>query len=63
MATLKRLINGQDIAFDTHQAGTQHIRHRDLHLEKRLHSGGKIRYPMFGNRGSSPDPAVMAREI
>lgn len=50
MAALARLIQGQDIAFDTHQAGDrQSVRLRDLHLEKRLHAGGKIRYPMFGD--------------
>ena len=53
MSKLKRLINGQDIAFDTHQAGDgRGVRLADLHLEKRLHNRkGKIRYPLFGEGG------------
>ncbi len=49
MPTLKRLIQGQDIAFDTHQAGdSQAANWQALHLEKRLHAGGKkVRYPFF----------------
>jgi len=58
MSKLGGLINGQDIAFDTHQAGDQNIRWQDLHLEKRLHKGGKIRYPMFGNRVPSKSQRV-----
>lgn len=49
MAKYGVLIQGQDIAFDTHQQGdAQEIRLKDLHLEKRLHVGGKIRFPLFG---------------
>lgn len=49
MTTLKRLIKGQDVAFDTHQAGdTQEVHWRELHLEKRMHGGkGKARFPFF----------------
>jgi hypothetical protein len=52
MASLRRLIRGQDIAFDTHQAGDgQEVRFEDLHLEKRLWDGGwKVRFPLFGDR-------------
>ncbi|MEI7796810.1 MAG: hypothetical protein WCI06_09270 [Methylococcaceae bacterium] len=48
---LRKLIKGQDIAFDTHQAGDgQEVHVEDLHLEKRLHGGkGKARFPFFGN--------------
>ncbi|MEQ8409552.1 MAG: hypothetical protein RKH07_14885 [Gammaproteobacteria bacterium] len=52
MPTLKRLIKGQNIAFDTHQAGdAQEINWRDVHLEKRLHGKrGKVRFPLIGNQ-------------
>ena len=49
MSALRSLIQGQDVSFDTHQAGAQNVNWKDLHLEKHLHRGGKIRYPMFGN--------------
>lgn len=49
MAKLRRLIQGQDIAFDTHQAGDgQPVNVQALHMEKRLHGRGKIRFPFFG---------------
>jgi hypothetical protein len=55
MAKLDGLIQGQDVVFDTHQAGDSQALHvEDLHLEKRLHDGGgKIRFPLFGNRQPS----------
>lgn len=55
MAKLRGLINGQDVAFDTHQAGdAQNVNWSALHLEKRLHGGrGKARYPLFGNEKES----------
>jgi hypothetical protein len=54
MARLSRLIQGQDVSFDTHQAGDgQPVRWDGLHLEKRLHRGGKIRFPFFGERQPS----------
>jgi hypothetical protein len=47
---MKELINGQDVSFDTHQAGDSQEAHlKDLHLEKRLHKGGKARFPLFGD--------------
>lgn len=51
MATFKRLIQGQNVRFDTHQAGDgQAINAEHLHLEKILHEGGgKIRFPMTGD--------------
>lgn len=51
MANLKRLIQGQDVRFDTHQAGDmQPTDWKALHLEKILHEGaGKIRFPLVGN--------------
>jgi hypothetical protein len=50
VAKLGRLIQGQDVTFDTHQAGDgQEINWRSLHLEKRLHRGGKIRFHLFGD--------------
>jgi len=50
MAKLGGLISGQDIAFDTHQAGDrQSPNFRSLHLEKRRHNRrGKVRFPLFG---------------
>lgn len=55
MAKLGGLINGQDVAFDTHQAGDgQGINWKHLHLEKRLHKGGaKARFPLFGEEPPS----------
>jgi hypothetical protein len=56
MARLKNLISNQDIAFDTHQAGDgQPVNVDALHLEKRLYGGGKIRFPLFGNRNPSSE--------
>lgn len=61
------LISGQDVVFDTHQAGDgRPIRVEDLHLEKRLHSGGKIRFPLFGEgqpRSSGLNEAERGRVI
>jgi hypothetical protein len=50
MATLKRLIEGQNVTFDTHQAGDgQQTNWHGVHLEKKLHDGGgKIRFPLIG---------------
>ncbi len=55
MGKLGGLINGQNIAFDTHQAGDgQKVNWRDVHLEKRLHSNkGKARFPLLGNEKPS----------
>lgn len=55
MAKLNRLIKGQDVAFDTHQAGDgQSIHWQDLHLEKRLHGRrGKLKFPLFGGQQPS----------
>lgn len=53
MSKLGGLIQGQDVSFDTHQSAQQSIQPEDLHLEKRLHKGGKIRFPMFGTRSPS----------
>ena len=49
--SLKRLIQGQNISFDTHQAGDgQEIDIYGLHLEKRFHNQkGKMRFPLFGD--------------
>lgn len=59
MAKLSRLIQGQNIAFDTHQAGDrQEVKWKDLHLEKRLHGGGKIRFPLFGDISPSSSEGV-----
>jgi hypothetical protein len=59
MAKFGGLIKGQDIAFDTHQQGdSQATRLNDLHLEKRLHAGGKIRFPFFGNEPPSSSRKV-----
>ncbi len=50
MANLKKLIHGQDVRFDTHQAGdAQPTNWRNVHLEKVLHEGGKIRFPLVGD--------------
>ena len=51
---LRILIKEQDVAFDTHQAGDgQSVNWEKLHLEKRLHKGGKARFPLFGNEKPS----------
>lgn len=71
MAKLNRLIQGQDVTFDTHQAGDgQEINWRSLHLEKRLHKGGKIRFHLFGegetthgDRISEKDLGRVVREV
>ena len=53
MATLKKLIEGQNVCFDTHQSGdSQSVNWNQLHLEKRIHKdkgGGKIRFPLIGD--------------
>lgn len=62
MAKLNRLIKGQDVVFDTHQAGDgQNINLSALHMEKRLHGGrGKLRFPLLG--GSNPSkPEKMSK--
>jgi hypothetical protein len=48
---LRQLIKGQNVTFDTHQAGdSQNVHVKHLHLEKRLHGGrGKARFPLFGD--------------
>lgn len=63
MTKLNRLIKGQDLAFDTHQAGDgQPINWRDLHMEKRLHGGrGKLKFPLFGGQEPSK-PQKMSKE-
>lgn len=50
MAKLNRLIKGQDLHFDTHQAGDgQSVNWPALHMEKRLHGGrGKLKFPLLG---------------
>jgi hypothetical protein len=49
MAKLSRLINGQKLRFDTHQAGDrQPMRLPDLHMDKLPDKGGKIRFDFFG---------------
>jgi len=55
MAKLGGLINGQDVAFDTHQAGdSQKTNWKKVHLEKRLHNKrGKARFPLLGNEQPS----------
>ncbi|NWJ42079.1 MAG: hypothetical protein HXX12_14040 [Geothrix sp.] len=62
MTTLKRLIQGQDIAFDTHQAGDgQGVKWRELHLEKRMHEGsGKARFPFFDHAKASSSSRMSA---
>jgi hypothetical protein len=59
MAKLARLIQGQDVHFDTHQSGDQQPTHwQDLHLEKRLHKGGKIHFHFFGDRDPMPSERI-----
>jgi hypothetical protein len=63
MAKFGRLIQGQDVAFDTHQSGDgQRINWEELHLEKRLHKGGKIRFPFFQPRQPSWSERVSERD-
>lgn len=50
MANLKRLINGQNLRFDTHQAGdAQATKWQHVHLEKILHQGGSVKFPLVGD--------------
>lgn len=64
MAKLGRLIQGQDVTFDTHQAGDgQEINWRSLHLEKRLHKGGKIRFHLFGDAETSYSDRVSEKDL
>lgn len=55
MTKLSRLINGQDVTFDTHQAGDgQEVNWKAVHLEKKMHNRkGKIRFPLSGNMAPS----------
>ena len=53
MSKLGGLIQGQDLAFDTHESGVREVHWEQLHLEKRLHEGGKARYHLFGGREAS----------
>ncbi len=55
MGKLNGLINGQDVAFDTHQSGDgQETNWENVHLEKRLHGKrGKARYPLLGDEEPS----------
>lgn len=48
---LARLIDGQDLAFDTHQSGDgQAVHWEDIHMEKRMHGKrGKARFPLAGH--------------
>lgn len=64
MATLKRLINGQDVTFDTHQAGDgQSVNWRAVHLEKKPHNKrGKIRFPLVGDEEPSSSGGMNPRD-
>lgn len=55
MAKLGRLISGQDISFDTHQAGDgQEVNWRNVHLEKSVHNErGKAKFPLLSNERPS----------
>jgi hypothetical protein len=61
---LKRLINGQNITFDTHQAGdAQETNWKYIHLEKRLHGRrGKVRFPLIGNQEPSYSSGLNSNE-
>ncbi|HDZ09315.1 hypothetical protein [Pseudohongiella sp.] len=71
MAKLRRLINGQKISFDTHQAGDgQQVNWRNVHLEKSaINKRGKLRVPLLSeekptNRGMKErDFLKMAKEV
>lgn len=52
MNTMKKLLNNQNLSFDTHQRGDgQPIRMEDLHLHKTLFGSkkGTIKLPLLGN--------------
>lgn len=55
LAKLRKLINGQDISFDTHQAGDgQGVHWKHVHLEKRIHNkSGKVRFPLLSQERPS----------
>jgi hypothetical protein len=65
MGILGSLINGQDVTFDTHQAGDgQPTRWHNVHLEKRLHDGGgKIRYPFLDGTNPSTTGKVTPAQL
>jgi hypothetical protein len=65
MGKLGSLITGQDVTFDTHQAGDgQPTRWRNVHLEKRLHDGGgKIRYPLLDGTNPSATRKVSKEQL
>lgn len=63
MAVMKRLIQGQDLAFDTHQSGDgQPLKIGGLHMEKRLHRGGKIRFSFFTGEVTSSSNVSAERQ-
>ncbi|ASJ70343.1 hypothetical protein [Granulosicoccus antarcticus] len=55
MAKLRKLINGQNISFDTHQAGDgQGVHWKNVHLEKTVHNKqGKVRFPLLSEERPS----------
>ena len=62
MPKLKELINGQDLKFDTHQAGDgAEVNWQSLHMDKSMHGKkGKARFDLFGesdpvNNGMKPN--------
>lgn len=60
MSTLKQLIQSQDIAFDTHQAGdSQTTNWKAVHLEKSMHGKrGKARFPLLGETKASKSKSM-----
>jgi hypothetical protein len=51
------------VAFDTHQSGDGQLVHvDDLHLEKRLHGGGKMRFPLHGDRRPSRSEDITEKQ-
>lgn len=64
MGNIKRLIQGQNVRFDTHQSGDgQPTNWQNVHLEKILHEGGKIRFPMMGEFEPSWSARVSAGQL
>lgn len=65
MASLKRLINGQNLRFDSHQAGDgQPTNWKSVHFDKLPHrSKGKATFPLFGDGNPSYSGGMSRREF
>ena len=65
MASLKRLINGQNLRFDSHQAGDgQQTNWKSVHFDKLPHGRkGKATFPLIGDGSPSYSGGMSRREF